>query len=301
MAVPGFRHFGLKVVSVALAALLWLLVSGERIAERAMRIPLEFANLPAYLEVIDDPPIAVDVRVRGTSGALSRIAAGELVAILDLQTARSGRRLFSLTGSEVRTPFGVEVVQVTPSSLSLTFEQSASKIVPVLPAVEGEPLDGFVVGTVTVVPPMVEVIGPVSALASLTEAITEPVSVTGASGPLVESVTVGVAVPLVRLRQPQSARVTVNVGPAPVEWAVAAVPVRILNPGSAPPQVSPTEVTIHVRGPLDTRGSGADAFEASIDVAGLRRGQYDLPVLVEPPQRIGVVRVDPPEVRVRIR
>jgi len=301
MAVPGFRHFGLKVVSGALAALLWVLVSGERIAERAMRIPLEFANLPAYLEIVSDPPTTVDVRVRGTSGALSRIAAGELAAMLNLESARSGRRLFSLTGADVRTPFGVEVVQVTPSSLTLTFEQLASKIVPVRPAVEGDPLDGFVVGTVTTDPPMVEVIGPVSALESLTEAITEPVSVTGASGTLVESVTVGVAIPSVRLRQPQAARVTVNVGPAPVEWAVAAVPVRILNAGQTTPQMSPTEVTIRVRGPLDTRGSGADAFDASIDVAGLRSGQYDLPVRVEPPQRIGIVSIEPSEVRVRIR
>jgi len=48
MALPGFRHFGLKLVAVALAALIWLLVSGEQIAERAMRIPLEFANPGDY-------------------------------------------------------------------------------------------------------------------------------------------------------------------------------------------------------------------------------------------------------------
>ena len=54
MAIVGFRHLGLKVVSVALAALLWLLVSGEQIVERALRIPLEFTNLPAQLELVGD-------------------------------------------------------------------------------------------------------------------------------------------------------------------------------------------------------------------------------------------------------
>ena len=73
MSSFGLRHLGLKFLSIALAALLWLLVSGERIVERAMRIPLEFTNLPAQLEVVGDAPNVVDVRLRGSSGALSRV------------------------------------------------------------------------------------------------------------------------------------------------------------------------------------------------------------------------------------
>ena len=105
MAFFGFRHIGLKVLSLVLAALIWLLVSGEQIVERALRIPLEFTNLPAQLELVGEPPTVVDVRVRGSSGALSRVATGELVAVLDLRTARAGQRLFHLTGADVRAPF----------------------------------------------------------------------------------------------------------------------------------------------------------------------------------------------------
>jgi YbbR domain-containing protein len=296
----GMKHVGLKLLSIALAAALWLLVSGERIVERAMRIPLEFTNVPSQLEVVGDAPNVVDVRLRGSSGALSRVSTGELVAMLDLRSARTGRRLFHLIGDDVRTPFGVEVVQVMPSSVSLTFEPSASKVVPVVPSVEGDPADGYIVGTVTADPPTVEVVGPVSALGSLTEAITEPVSVTSASAPVSETVTVGVPDQAVRLREPQTARVTVNVVPAPVEWAVAAIPVQVRNAGKTA-QVTPASVTVHVRGPRETMGSGADAFEASVDLSGLRSGQYQVPVRVVPPARIGVVKVDPQELRVRIR
>ena len=85
MAYPGFRHLGLKFISIALAALLWLVVSGEQIVERALRIPLEFTNLPAQLEMVGEPLNVADVRIRGSSGALSRVASGELVAVLDLR------------------------------------------------------------------------------------------------------------------------------------------------------------------------------------------------------------------------
>ena len=301
MAYVGFRHhIGLKVVSIALAALLWVVVSGEQTVERSLRIPLEFTNLPSQLEVVGDSPTVVDVRVRGSSGALNRIAAGELVAVLDLRSARTGQRLFHLGGDDVRTPFGVDVVQVNPSTVSMMFEPSASKVVPVVPSVEGEPADGFVVGTVTAEPSTVEVLGPVSVLSKLTQAITEPVNVTDASAPLTETVNIGVADAAVRLRQPQTARVAVTIGPAPVEWSVSDIAVK---PSSVHDrvQVFPPRITAWVRGPREAMTSDSTMFEASVEVEGLQAGEHQVPVTVIAPARVGVVRLEPAEVRVRIR
>ncbi|HKE82783.1 MAG TPA: CdaR family protein [Vicinamibacterales bacterium] len=211
MALPIFRRLGLKLVSVILAALLWLVVSGEQTVERALRIPLEYTNLPRQLELVGDPPTVVDVRVRGSSGTLSRIAQGELVAVLDVRSARAGQRLFHLTSAEVRAPFGVEVVQVTPSNVSMLFEPSESKTVPVVPEIEGQPAPGFVVSSYRSEPPAVVVVGPGSALKNLTQATTEAVPVNGSSSTVTETVTVGVTDPSVRLRDPQTARVTVTI------------------------------------------------------------------------------------------
>jgi len=299
MAVPGFRHLGLKLLSIALAALIWLLVSGERIVERALRIPLEFTNLPAELEFVGDTPDVVDVRVRGSSGALRRVAAGELVAVLDVQAARPGRRLFHLTGEDVRLPFGLEIVQITPSNVFVAFEEAATKAVPVIPELDGEPEAGYLVGTVSADPATVEVIGPATAVARLTEAMTEPVSVAGRSETLTETVTVGVSDPSVRLQAPVNAKVTVTIAPEPVEWAVAGIRVDAGN--GAGLQIAPAEVTAYVRGPREARASGADDFAASIDIEGLQPGLFQLPVRVTPPARVGIVRVEPPTVRVRIR
>jgi YbbR domain-containing protein len=215
MDVRPFRNFGLKLLALALGATVWYLVAGEQIVERALRIPLEFVNLPAQLELVGDAPAVVDVRVRGSSGALSRVTNGELVAVLDLRTARSGQRLFHLTGDDVMTPFGIEVVQITPSSVPIAFESVARKSVPVVPGLEGEPRPGYTVTAVSAVPATVEVVGPASAVARLTEAITEPVSVAGATKSVTDTVNVGVADPTVRLRVPTTAVVTVRVTSAP--------------------------------------------------------------------------------------
>jgi YbbR domain-containing protein len=300
MAMAGLRNIGLKVLSIALAALLWLAIAGEQLVERAMRIPLEFTNLPAHLEIVGQPANVVDVRVRGSSGALSRTGPGELVAVLDVGTARPGPRYFQLTGADVRAPFGVEVVQVTPSTLSMTFEASATAMLPVIPQVDGEPAPGYEVGTVTADPAMVEVAGPETAVKSLTEATTEPLSVAGATSPVTESLTIGVSDPSVRVRTSETASVTANVRPASVEWAIARIPVVVRNGGRSV-TVVPDEVTVGVRGPRDSMASGAEEFDASVDVGGLRPGQYELPVRVTPPPRIGVVSVEPDQLEVIIR
>jgi YbbR domain-containing protein len=300
MPPPVFQNIGLKITSLALAALLWLVVSGEQVVERALRIPLEFTNLPAQLELVGEPPNVVDVRVRGSSGALSRISGGELVAVLDLHTGRAGQRLFHLTNADVRAPFGIQVVQVTPSNVSVRFEPSVTKIVPIIPGVEGDPAPGFAIGTVTAEPATVEVVGPATALTGLTQAITEPVSVSGAARQVTETVTVGSPDPLVRLKSPQTARVTVAVTAAPVEWAMNDVAVQVRNATRAV-DVAPRQVLVHVRGPRDARAARATEFDASIDVSGLPPGQFDLPVRIVPPSTIGVVRVEPALVRVRIR
>jgi YbbR domain-containing protein len=299
MAYPGFRHMGLKVLSLALAALIWLLVSGEQIVERALRIPLEFTNLPAQLEMVGDTPAVVDVRVRGSSGALSRVSAGELVAVLDLRTARPGQRLFPLTGSEVRAPFGIEVVQIAPSNVSMMFEPSATKVVPVIPGVEGEPADGYIVASIAADPATVEVVGAASAVKQLTGAITEPVSITGATETVTDTVNIGVADPFVRLQSPETADVTVNIAGAPVEWAIAGIPIRLRDGDTA--EMSPREVVVFVRGPRETRGATIDDFVATVDTEGLSPGLFQLQVQVTPPPRVGIIRVEPPAVRVRIR
>lgn len=211
MAIVGLRHIGLKIMSIALAALLWLAVAGEQIVERALRIPLEFTNVPVGLEPVGESPDVVDVRVRGSSGRLSRIATGELVAVVDLAGARPGQRLFHLSSSDVRAPFGVEILQVVPASLYMTFEPSAMKVVPVVPEVEGDPAPGYEIGVRTAEPATVEIIGPQSAVARATTAITEPVSVTGASATIVQTVSVGVSEPTVRIKNVDLVRVTVTV------------------------------------------------------------------------------------------
>lgn len=303
MRYHPFRQLGLKLLAVVLASVLWLTVAGEHVVERSLRVPLEFRNIPEALEIVGNAPDSVDVRLRGSSAVLSRVQAGEIVAVIDLATARAGSRLFHIRANEVRAPYGVEVAQVVPSTLALELEKSARRRVPVVPAVEGDPAPGFVVGRVIADPATVEIVGPDSRVKQVAQATTEPVSVENARARIRDGVTVGVIDPSVRLVQAQSAQVTVEIWPAPVERQLADVPVRYRNLGTGMrATLSPRLARIMVRGAKDAlAGLRADSVQAFVDLAGLGAGRYNLRVQVEPAESFGVVEIEPAVVSVTIR
>ena len=298
-----FRNLGLKLLALALATVLWLTLAGEHIVERSLRVPLEFRNIPDALEIVGNAPDSVDVRLRGSSAVLSRVQPGEIVAMIDLATARAGSRLFHIRADEVRAPYGIDVAQVVPATLALELEKSARRQVPVVPAIEGDPAPGFVVGRVTADPPSVEIVGPESRVRQVAEATTEPVSVKEARSRVRDGVTIGVVDASVRLVQAQSAQVAVDIWPAPVERQVNDVPVRYRNLGTGlRANLSPQLVRVAVRGAKDALAAlRADSVEAFVDLAGLGSGRYNLRVQVDPSENFGVVQIEPAVVSVVIR
>jgi YbbR domain-containing protein len=303
MALRPFANLPLKVLSLLAAVVLWLAVSGQSQVERNIRVPLEFENVPPGMEIVGDPPGSVDVRLRGSSGNLARVVQGDVVAALDLINARPGTRIFNLHASEVRVPFGVQVVQVTPPMVSLDFEFSGQKVVPVSPVIEGDPEPGFVVGRITTSPATVQVLGPVGRLEALLEATTEPVRVDGARTSIVDRVTIGVEDTAVRLREPQVAVVNVEIVPAPVQQTLTGVKIAPTNLGRGlTARINPAAVSVIVRGTRE-RIAGLDAgdLRADVNLADLGPGQHSVIVRVPNREGVAVERVEPANVTVTIR
>lgn len=298
-----FRNLGLKVLSIALAGLLWGLVAGQREAERALRVPLEYRDIPEQLELLGEPASLVDVRIRGSSGVLSELRAADLVAVLDLSSARPGRRLFHLLPEDIAVPAGVKVLQVTPSTLPLIFEESSSRTVPVVPDLDGEPAAGYVVGRVTTTPPVVDVIGPASAVQQVVEATTEPVNIAGATTPVRDTVTIGLPDSAARLRSPQSGTVVVEIVPAPVERTLEAVAVELRGLGRGRrATVRPTRVAIVIQGiPRAVDAVGRDDVRVFADLTGLAPGRYNLPVKHATPPGMTILRVEPATLDIVVR
>ena len=301
-AIWPFRHLGLKALSIGIAVLLWMVIAGDQTVERGLRVPLELQQFPTGLELQAEPPALVDVRVRGSSDTLSRVGPGDIVAVLDLRAARAGQRFFQLTPEQVRAPFGVEVVQVAPPTVVFVFEPTAVKQLPIRPSVEGDPAPGYVVGAMTVDPPMVEITGPESAVKQATGAVTETVAINGAVSDVTENVTIGLLDPALRVKGVRTAAVKVQVRLGSRERTVRDRPVRLHDLGAnLTAHASPLDVDVLVRGSREGLARlNAEDVMPFVDLKGLGAGDYALAVHVDALADANVARVAPETIHVRL-
>lgn len=203
------RNLGLKIVSLALAILLWFTLSGqrrERVSERGYAIPLTVVNLPADMIIASPLPDSVDIRLKGTFTAMRAADPSKMEAVMDLGGATPGEQNYKLSAADINAPEDLEVVRLSPSTVRLRLERTATRRVKIVPRLSGAESDGV---HVAVEPPTAKIWGPES-LVLRTDAIpTDPIPVNGRPAEFTTTVTLA-AEPGLRVLEPRGP-VTVRV------------------------------------------------------------------------------------------
>lgn len=204
------NNIGLKLVSLLIAVLLWMAFARNPVTEIAINVPIELQHVPDQLEISSEHIPEVQIRVRGPERVVHRLDPTEVHAAIDLAGARPGERTYDLTGRQISTPQGVEVVQVVPSQFRVSFDRRATKKVDVRPRVIGTFASGYRIDEVVADPSEVTIVGPEKRVTEIENAITDPVDATGVVGRATFTTNIYVADPLVRIARPGPIHVTVT-------------------------------------------------------------------------------------------
>ncbi len=204
------KNLPFKLVSLAIAILLWWAVGRDQPIEMPLTVPLEFQNAPANLEVNSNYPFEARVTLRGPERLIQGLNASEIHAIIDLQDATPGERTFDLTRNAIHVPRDVKVVQVVPSQFHISFDHSATRSVPVQPRVIGTLLSGYGITEVASDPATITIVGPERRVNAIQNAMTDPVDATGVVGQATFTTHAYVSDPLVHVYDPGAVKVTVN-------------------------------------------------------------------------------------------
>lgn len=206
------HNFGLKVLSLLLATGMWFMISrGEQPAEVAVRAPIVFQHVPAQLEISSESVPEAQIRVRGPERLIRQLKTNEVQAEIDLADVKSGERTFDLTSQQVRHPRDLDVVQIVPSQVHLSFDTRMTRQVEVHPRVTGVFATGEQIVKVLADPSHITITGPRQHVETIDAAITDPIDATGTLGAAVFTTNVYVPDPLVQVEQAPSIRVTVLV------------------------------------------------------------------------------------------
>jgi YbbR domain-containing protein len=210
MAWKPLRNLGLKSAALGLGTLLWLTVSGHE-TERRVYVPVSYSNVPEALELTGDQMDQANVYVRGDDNLVSGLREGDIRLVVSLVDAEAGENLIPLRVEQVVAPLGVQVLQIEPTTTSVTLEKSMTVPVPIRPTLVGTPADGYVVTEMTVRPASVTVAGPEGRVNGPVTIITDRINLDGRAATFSQEVRVGAADAQLRIVEPRSTRVTVTV------------------------------------------------------------------------------------------
>ncbi|MDW7709065.1 MAG: CdaR family protein [Deferrisomatales bacterium] len=241
------ENWGLKLLSLAFAVLLWMFVVGEKRSEVSLSLPLELTRVPQDMVIVSRVPEAIRVRLNGPRSLLAGVNPNQLVVRLDLDGIQPGISGFEILPSRLNLPRGVEVTYISPSVITLEADAKARKVVAVRPRLRGAPAEGFEVAALRVDPEEVEVEGAQRVVQRLQEVPTELLDVTGLDGSFTRPLELAFPDPSLRAVGRGTVRVEATIVEMRGDREFVQVPVRIPAPGLG---AVPAAVNVKLEGPV---------------------------------------------------
>jgi hypothetical protein len=205
-----FRNTGWKLLSLALATLVWIAIYREPIIFSVLAAPVQFKNAPSELEISSDIVEAVDIETRGPAGLLRNLSEKRVAVVLDFTNVRDpGERTFTIERKNTNLPSGVEMVRIIPSQLRFTFERRIVRKISVEPQVSGVLPHGLHLVAAVSLPAELAITGPESKVHKVIVLRTDPVDLNGVFED--KNVRVTAYLPNAQLRFKDAPEVTVKV------------------------------------------------------------------------------------------
>jgi YbbR domain-containing protein len=204
------RNLTLKIISVGLAVLLFVVVHSEKHSLVQGTVELSF-SVPAGKLLSTKPPAVLRVGVTGPASRIQRFRFEDLGPLsVDLTGVQEG--FFKFRESLFTLPVGLKVAHIRPEGFLLRFEPTVERQVSVRLRLEGQPAPGFRLLGRHVRPPRVTVSGPRSVVSSLAQLATVPMSLEGAVTSRTETVQLDLPPHLAQAR-PGAVEVSLEIAP----------------------------------------------------------------------------------------
>ncbi|MGB8951267.1 MAG: CdaR family protein [Candidatus Aminicenantales bacterium] len=173
------RNWALKLLSLILAATLWLtLIPEEKISsEKTLNIPLETHNIPSDMELVVKPVSTIDVTIRAPNRLINQISPTNVRAILNLEKATVNQEDYPLNPDMISVPSGAEVIKVLPNKVNLKLEKTKEVRMEIEPTLIGKLPETFTINKIEVIPANVSVKGPESRIKIKDKVRTSPIDI----------------------------------------------------------------------------------------------------------------------------
>lgn len=158
------KNWILKLISLALATMLWYFVVGEDQVDINMLVPIEIINLPTHLTISNQYKQDIEVTVRGPRSMIQELRNKNITRPVDLASAKPGTIVIKNDENSIPLPIGIIVQRLQPTNITLLVDELIQKKFPISPVTEGALASGYELEKITLDPDHLLISGPKSIL-----------------------------------------------------------------------------------------------------------------------------------------
>ena len=304
---PRPKNWVLKLLSLLFAMFLWYFVVGEDKVDMTVTIPVEIINLPRELVISNQFKKQLEVTVSGQRSLIRGMGSQHISRTIDLSKASPGTVVIQNHPDSISLPRGLSILRVQPPTITLLLDRLIQKELPIKPILVGKVHDNYLLETVTVDPPTLEISGPQSVLSPEKNLATSPVDINGLKAPTVRQVSLALKPEIADLIGEPVVAVRLNVVELKKEMIFSDIPIEF-DTSQGPPsgviyQMLPPTVKITAEIP-QTMVQGEDNmrsfFHAKVSPEALQAGSRELKVLVDAPANAKILAIKPETATLKI-
>ena len=304
---PRPKNWVLKLLSLLFAMFLWYFVVGEDKVDMNVTIPVEIVNLPRDLVISNQFKKQLEVTVSGQRSLIRGMASQHISRTVDLSKASPGTVVIQNHPDSISLPRGLSILRVQPPTITLLLDRLIQKELPIKPVLVGNVRHDYMLESVTVDPPTLEISGPQTILSQEKNLATSPIDINGLKESAVKQVALALKPEIADLIGEPVVAVRLNVKEIKKEMIFSDIPIDIdISKGMATGviyQILPPTVRVTAEIP-QTLMEGTDnirgLFHARIAPENLQAGTTDLKVEVDSPPGAKTLAVIPETVTLKI-
>ena len=258
-----------------------------------LAIPVTLEHIPHDLIAIRNIPV-LEARLKGPSRVIKALKGSQLSYKIDLSEAEPGPLCIKISPEMIKVPWRVSVLEIDPTSFTMTIEKQMEKIVPVVADLNKDPAPGYIISSLVATPSMVRLTGPMSVLHKISAVRTTPVDVEGLTETIKKKVALNLSHnPHVQAIGDSLVEVEIVVKEKIVEkWLDIAIQV---TGGNYRYVITPDRIQILLRGPMNTlrKLTQDNGVQVYVDLEGLKPGTYVRRAVIKPPLNTTLVEAKP--------
>jgi YbbR domain-containing protein len=302
------HNWGLKIISLVLAVGTWYYAVGEENIEVTRVIPLKVQMSNKQMTVSEISTKVVQVTLSAPRVLIVNLASQDIQAVHKIgpEIKTAGEYSFRLEPSEISLPgFQIRVVRIVPEVMTVKLDELIIQKLEIEPDFVGEPAVGYKLLTdeLRMDPNAILAQGPKGVLEKMKSAKTEPIDLVGRIRSFHRTVEVKLP-PGVKPMSESLVNVYIPIREEFGEKEFKDVSVRILRSPAASGVVdlNPDKVTLVLRGSkLYLEKLAPETLMAYVDLADLKKGDYDLPLQVVLPENVSLKDKAPIKIKAAIR